>query len=139
MEKLMLDNSETLTEQNLESLLYNSKEWKSEVEMWKQELQFFQKLLDKYASSMSTIEQKQKMDHFQHLIIYYNGELLDYFKQKARRHAKYLAEHVENNKPLNKEEYQEKYGTVNNQINAFSSEFRKYKKDFFQFMENVLA
>jgi hypothetical protein len=42
MEKLMLDNSETLTEQNLESLLYNSKEWKSEVEMWKQELQFFQ-------------------------------------------------------------------------------------------------
>ena len=139
MEKLMVDNSETLTEQNLESLLYNSKEWKSEVEMWKRELQFFQILLDKYASQMNTVEQKQKMDHFQHLIIYYNGELLDYFNQKARRHAKYLAGHVENDKPLNKEEYQEKYGTVNNQINAFASEFRKYKMDFFQFIEKVLG
>ena len=138
MEKLMLDNSETLADQNLESLLYNSKEWKSEVEMWKQELQFFQKLLDNYASQMNTVEQKQKMDHFQHLIIYYNGELLDSFNQKARRHTKYLAEHVDNDKTLNKEEYQEKYGTVNNQINAFSSEFRKYKSDFFQFMERVL-
>ena len=138
MEKLMLDNSEILSEQSLESLLYNSNEWKSEVEMWKQELKFFQKLLDKYASKMTTVEQKQKMDHFQNLIIYYDGELLDFFKQKARRHAKYLAEHVENNRPLNKDEYNEKFGSVNTQLNAFSSEFRKYKKEFFQFMEEVL-
>lgn len=138
MEKLMLDNSEILSEQSLESLLYNSNEWKSEVEMWKQELKFFQKLLDKYASKLTTVEQKQKIDHFQNLIIYYDGELLDFFRQKARRHAKYLAEHVENNKSFNKEEYKEKFGTVNNQLNAFSSEFRKYKKEFFQFMEEVL-
>ena len=138
MEKLMLDNNEALTEQHLESLLYNSNEWKSEVEMWKQELKFFQKLLDKYASKMTTVEQKQKMDHFQNLIIYYDGELLDFFKQKARRHAKYLAEHVENNRPLDKNEYHEKFGAVNAQLNAFGSEFRKYKKEFFQFMENAL-
>lgn len=138
MEKLMLDNNDTLAEQHLKSLLYNSNEWKSEVEMWKQELKFFQKLLDKYASKMTTVEQKQKMDHFQNLIIYYDGELLDFFKQKARRHAKYLAEHVENNRPLNKNEYNEKFGSVNTQLNAFSSEFRKYKKEFFQFMEKAL-
>ncbi len=138
MEKLMLDNSEVLADHNLESLLYNSKEWKSEVDMWKQELKFFQKLLDKNVSSFSSVEQKQKLDHFQNLIIYYDGELLDFFRQKARRHAKYLSAHVENGKDLNKEEYQEKFGTVNDQLNAFASEFRKYKKDFFQFIEEAL-
>lgn len=138
MEKLMLDNSESLAEQNLESLLYNSNEWKSEVEMWKQELNFFQKLLDKFASQLTSVEQKQKMDHFQNLIIYYNGELLDFFKQKARRHSKYLAEHVKNHQALNKEEYNEKFGSVNTQLNSFASEFRKYKSEFFQFMESAL-
>jgi hypothetical protein len=52
-------------------------EWLSAAILWKQELAFFQKLLDAYSPSFKTVEEKQKLDHFQSIIIYYRGELID--------------------------------------------------------------
>ena len=61
-----------------------SLEWLSTIALWKRELVFFQKLLDKYAPQMTGIESKKEIDHYQNLIIYYDGELVDLLKKKAK-------------------------------------------------------
>lgn len=58
--------------------------WLSSTLLWKRECNFFQKLLDQYGSKFTAIEDK-KLDHFQNLIIYYNGEVIDEFRKKTTR------------------------------------------------------
>lgn len=138
MENQMMDTRTLSLEQNLENLYRNSLEWHLEVNLWKQELKFFQKLLDCNVSRFITMDQKQRLGHFQNLIIYYNGELLDQFRQQTRRCSKYLAKHIEERSEFNFDEFQQKFGGLNSHLSAFASEFRKYKKDFFQMMEEVM-
>lgn len=138
MENQMMDTRTLSLEQSLENLYQNSLEWHLEVDLWKQELKFFQKLIDCNVAKFTTKEQKQRLAHFQNLIIYYNGELLDQFRQKTRRCSKYLAKHIEERSEFNFDEYQQKFGGLSNHLSAFASEFRKYKKDFFQLMEGVM-
>ena len=123
---------------SVESMYHESLEWQLEVALWKQELKFFQKMLDINARHCHTSGQKQKLGHFQNLIIYYNGELLDQFRQKTRRSSKYLAQHVESDADFDQDTYQQKFGRLNGQLRAFAVEYRKYKKEFFQFMEEVM-
>ncbi len=139
MENQMMDSRTLMLEQSLENLYQNSLEWQLEVALWKQELNFFQKLLDHYVSKFETVSQKQRLGHFQNLIIYYNGELLDQFRQQTRRCSKYLNKHIEEKGEFNFDEYQQKFGGLNNHLSAFASEFRKYKKDFFKMMEEVMG
>lgn len=138
MENLVTDTRTLSVEQSLENLYHNSLEWQQEVALWKQELNFFQRLLECYASKFNTVDQKQRAGHFQNLIIYYNGELLDQFRQQTRRCTKYLGKHIEEQPVFNFDEYQQKFGGLNNHLSAFASEFRKYKKDFFRLMEEVI-
>lgn len=138
MENQRIDTRTLSLEQNLENLYQNSLEWHLEVNLWKQELNFFQKLIDCNVSKFTTTEQKQRLAHFQNLIIYYNGELLDQFRQQTRRCSKYLARHIEEGSEFNFDEYQQKFGGLNSHLSAFASEFRKYKTDFFQLMEGVM-
>lgn len=138
MENLMTDTRTLSGEQSLETLYHNSLEWQQEIALWKQELHFFQRLLEYNASRFTSIDQKQKASHFQHLIIYYNGELLDQFRQQTRRCTKYLGKHIEEQQDFSFDEYQQKFGGLNTHLSAFASEFRNYKKDFFRLMEEVM-
>lgn len=125
-------------ERTIEEKYHNSLEWQSEVSLWKQELKFFQKMLDTYTGKCLSVEQKQRLSHLQNLLIYYNGELLDQFKQQTRRHAKYLAQQMEDSPSLNLDEYQQKFGGLSNHLSAFATEYRRYKKDFFTLMEELI-
>lgn len=138
MEQLLNDTQEIPQLLSAESLYHDSLEWQLEVALWKQELKFFQKMLDINARHCRTRLQKQKLGHFQNLIIYYDGELLDQFKQQTRRSSKYLAKHIENGSELDHDTYQQRFGGMGGQLAAFASEYRKYKKEFFQFMEEIM-
>ena len=138
MEQLLNDTQRIPQLLSAESLYRNSLEWQLEVALWKQELRFFQKMLDINAQHCRTPQQKKKLGHFQNLIIYYDGELLDQFKQQTRRSSKYLAQHAENDSELDHDIYQQRFGGLGGQLAAFASEYRTYKKDFFHFMEEVM-
>lgn len=138
MDQMNSEPQQMSMERNIEEMYHNSLEWQSEVSLWKQELKFFQKMLDTYTAKCLSVEQKQRLSHFQNLLIYYNGELLDQFKQQSRRHAKYLAHHMEENTPFNLDEYQQKFGGMSSHLSAFASEYRRYKKDFFSLMEELI-
>ena len=138
MEQLLNDSQEIPQLLSAESLYHDSLEWQLEVALWKQELKFFQRMLDINAQHCHTPLQKKKLGHFQNLIIYYDGELLDQFKQQTRRSSKYLAKHIENGSELDHNTYQQRFGGMGGQLAAFASEYRKYKKEFFQFMEEIM-
>ena len=137
MEQL-LNDTEISQLSSVESMYHDSLEWQLEVALWKQELKFFQKMLDINARHCHTSLQKKKLGHFQNLIIYYNGELLDQFRQQTRRSSKYLAQCIENDTTFDHDTYQQKFGGMRGQLRAFAGEYRKYKKEFFQFMEEVM-
>ena len=71
-------------------------EWLSACLLWKRELKFFQKLLDKFSVHFRTVDDKKKVDHFQSIITYYGGELIDTYKSKLRTHEKHLAQMLGN-------------------------------------------
>ena len=123
---------------SVESLYHDSLEWQLEVALWKQELKFFQRMLDINARHCHSSAQKKKLGHFQNIIIYYNGELLDQFRQQTRRNSKYLAQHVEDTSDFNYDGYQQKFRGLGERLQAFSVEYRKYKNEFFQFLEEVM-
>ena len=140
MEQLTSAGSDYLLEIGLESLHKDSKVWKSRIEMWKRELVFFQRLLDSYSNKFENPEDKKAEDHFQNLIIYYNGELLDEYKQAARRQEKRLAElvSIDDSNHLDEKEYRKQHHELRKKVDSFDRQFRKYKHEFFDFIERVI-
>jgi hypothetical protein len=122
------------------TLLNNHKktlEWLSMTVLWKRELAFFQKLLDQYAAKFSTTEDKKKLDHFQNLIIYYRGELIDSLSTRLRLHEKKLAEMLES-RDETKTEYFKEHGGLMNELEALNTQFVQYKEELFEFIEKVM-
>src|SRR5688572_33341847 len=66
--------------------------WLSSTVLWQREFHFFQKILDQNAPKFTRVEDKKKIDHFQNLIIYYNGELIAGLRKKLRDHEHRLAD-----------------------------------------------
>lgn len=138
MKNLKPAGQDYLLEEGLEALHRESKNWYSELELWRIDLSFFQKLLDLNAQHFTSKEDKKRMSHFQNLIIYYTGEVLDRFEQMIRRHEKYLASELMNMETLNESEYRKKHAEIASHVGAFRIEFIKYKREFYDFIERVI-
>jgi hypothetical protein len=140
MEQLTNAGSDYLLEIGIEELHKDSKVWMSRIELWKRELQFFQKLLDSNSPKFDNPEDKKREDHFQNLIIYYSGQLLDEYKQSVRRQEKRLAELISQDNPdqIDQAEFRNQQIELKAKVDSFDREFRKYKHDFFSFIEKVI-
>ena len=115
-----------------------SMQWLSQAELWKKELAFFQKMLDKFASSFKRVEQKKRVDYFQNMITYYNGEIVDGLRKKIRSHEGHLANMLQT---LNESdtEYFKEHGGVMEELIAFQLSFNNMKHEFFDFIESGMA
>jgi hypothetical protein len=113
-------------------------EWMSAVLLWKRELTFFQKLLDQYASKFTAVEDKKKVDHFQNLIIYYNGEVVGGLRRKLIDHEARLAAMLET-MDESKVEYFKEHDDVMQELETFSRSFSTYKEELFQFIEKDMG
>ncbi|MEO1052417.1 MAG: hypothetical protein AAFX87_17430 [Bacteroidota bacterium] len=138
MENLTDGSAEVLFEDSLENLHLQSEQWVEEVGLWKNELQFFQKILDRYSGCFNTTEQKKTLDHFQHIITYYSGQLLDDFKQRVRRHEKYLRGIMDGEEPNMESEFRARHSSLFELINSFRHEYNNYKQDLFHTMEGIM-
>ena len=112
-------------------------EWLSSAVLWKHELAFFQKLLDQYAPKFSAVEDKQKIDHFQNIVLYYRGELINELTDKLRLHEKKLADMLER-KNESKTEYFKEHDALMNELESFNKQFVQYKEEFFEFIERAM-
>ncbi len=137
MENLKATTTEFLLRESLMDLHKTSKQWVSEVDLWKLELDFFQKLLDTNASRVTTYKGKKTMGHLQNLITYYQGELLDEFAKAVRKHEKYL-NRIITGELTDEESYRVKHDIIDDKITAFRDGFKSYKSDLFKFISELM-
>jgi hypothetical protein len=112
-------------------------EWLSEVMFWKIELAFFQKLLDQNASKFLTSDEKKQIAHFQTIIIYYKGELINLFASRLRLHEKKLAEALLSHDET-KVEYFKEHDDLMEELESIKRQLVEYKTAFSTFIEKAM-
>lgn len=122
---------------NLIDMHHKSLAWLSATALWKRELGFFQKLLDQTAPR-TTPEQKPQVGHFQSLITYYGGELVDTLRGKLRDHENTLAGMLQSLSERDTQYFKEHSGIME-EMEAFQSAFVGFKHQFYEFVEKALA
>ena len=138
MDQIALENIDFLAERSIEDLHYSSRQWLFNIEFWRQELAFFQTLLDQNADKANSVDQKKQIDHFQHLITYYQGELLDEYHQKTRRHEKSMRAMLDGKAANVESAFREKHNILFDQIVSFDNQFKQHKLDFYEFIAALL-
>jgi hypothetical protein len=112
-------------------------EWLSATVLWKREMAFFQKLLDQYAPRYTSEQDKQQVDHFQSIILYYKGELIDATAAKLRQHELRLAEALEK-RDETKVQYFSEHDTLMKELEAMNDQVAQYKEELLTFIEKVM-
>lgn len=111
-------------------------DWLSSTILWKSELNAFQKILDERDSSIKSIEGKKGIDHFQNLITYYNGEVIDTMRKKLRDHETTLANILKSKNESDTHYYKEHRGVME-ELETFSTNFKQFRTEFFGFMRKA--
>ena len=106
----------------------------SVAEYWKLELAFYQKLLERHNATNSMVEFKKQVDHFQNLIIYYRGELIDLLRKKLREHETKLARMLQQENESDTEYYKEHNGLME-ELTSFQRVYLEFKHTFYEFIE----
>lgn len=122
---------------SLVSMHHQSLEWLSASALWKRELSFFQKLLDQNSSRATSLDLKKEMDHFQNIIIYYGGEVVDALRKKIRDHEKDLADMLQS---LNESDtkYFKEHEQVMSDLTTFSKTYDQFRHELFAFIERLM-
>ena len=108
--------------------------WLSSLMMWKSEITFFQKALEENAVFLTKQSDKKKIDHFENLFTYYNGEVIDELRSKLRKHEDTLAS-VLKNKNETDTKYFKEHDALMEELDAFSKTYVELKKDFLKFIK----
>lgn len=138
MELIESPKSAYLLDASLEILHFESSEWLSEIAFWKDEIAFFQKLLEKIAPKAISADNKLEMEHLQNEITLFRYEILDELKGSVLVHEKYLASLLDDSQKDSEQFYREKHKTIADQISGFAKEFKDLKSDIFSFAEKLL-
>ncbi len=115
----------------------NTLDWLSATLLWKGELAFFQKILDENASRFITVDEKKTIDHFQNLILYYRGEVIDSLRKKLREHESRLANLLQTKDETDTQYFKEHDGIME-ELQTFSVQFNELKHGLFGFVEKAL-
>lgn len=112
--------------------------WLSAIALWKREVTFFQKLIDRYAPGFTTPEAKKELGHFQSLITYYHGQLLIELSATLRNHERKLAEILETRNESDTRYFKEHEGIMN-ELEAFQTQFSSLKEELFNRIEKIMS
>jgi hypothetical protein len=129
-------NYKYVLEGSIEDLHKESKEWISELEFWKVEFSFFEKLIDE----MNLLRRGQSKEDLQQ--IYNNGknllsEISDIL-DNIRDHQKYLALLLEKKDSFNDQKYREDHHRFHSLLSDQYENFKDYKRRFYNISENYL-
>jgi uncharacterized protein YeeX (DUF496 family) len=93
--------------------------------------------LDQHALKAKSLDDKKRVSHFQNVITYYGGELIDTLRKKIKGHEHKLADRLQELKTTDAEYYQE-HGELMEELSAFMKTFNSFKSDFFSFIDLTL-
>lgn len=107
--------------------------WLSSVTLWKSELNFFQKALDENAPRFKKIVDKKKIDHFQNLIVYYGGEVIDGLRSKLRQHESRIASILKSKDEVHTHYFSE-HDSLMDELETFAKSYQELKTSFVKFV-----
>ncbi len=122
---------------SLVSMHQQSLEWLSATALWKRELSFFQKLLDKNSIKATSTDLKKEMDHFQNIITYYGGEVVDDLRKKLRGHEGDLASMLQTMNESDTQYFKD-HEKVMTELSTFSKGYDQFRHELFGFVEKVM-
>lgn len=125
--------TDKLLERGLDELHYQTSVWLNEIDFWKVELHFFEKLLEKNALKNLSHDEKAKLESIQNRIIYYKGELLEQYMHDIREHAKELKKILDGDQ-TDDQHYRKQHKKYADQLAQFVKVFKTFKKDLFGFV-----
>jgi hypothetical protein len=137
MISVLSTTSKYILQPSLLEMHRTSLDWLSASALWKRELAFFQKLLDTHAPRFVEEADKKKIDHFQNLIIYYNGEVVDGLRKKLRDHESQLASSLQKENESDTRYYND-HKKIMDEASSFEKSFTDLKHELFSFVEEVL-
>ena len=138
MTQLIPTSDHYLLEVSVEDLHRESRTWLSEIDFWRLELAFYQQMLEKITVKLPGAEEKIRLDHFQHLLPYFQDELLDQYEHDIREHETLLRNMVQEKAPFDEQLYREKHKKYEAQVDAFGADFKSYRKDLYAFAEKYI-
>lgn len=135
MTQLIPTSDHYLLEVSVEDLHRESRTWLSEIEFWRLELAFYQQLLEKVHTKGQGEEEKKQLDHFQGQLPYFQEELLDQYEHDIREHETLLRNMLQEKAPFDEQLYRGRHKKYEEQLKAFSHQFKDYRKDLYAFAE----
>jgi hypothetical protein len=108
--------------------------WLSSLMMWESEITFFQKSLEENAVFLTKLSDKKRVDHFQNLFTFYNGEVIDELRSKLIKHESSLASSLKTKNETNTK-YFEEHDSLMDELESFSKSYKELKKDFLKFIK----
>jgi hypothetical protein len=134
-ENEMNPKKELLLAAGLNVLHFESREWLSKIEFWKDELRFFNNLLLKNKSS------KEKNNIYEDMLIMLDNIQTDSFEELKRRitsHEKVLSDIEKSENMISDESYREKHREIQNLMSSFESDLKAFKKLVFKYEKKLL-
>ncbi len=122
---------------SLVSMHQQSLEWLSASALWKRELSFFQKLLDKNSVKATSTQLKKEMDHFQNIVTYYGGEVVDSLRKKVQEHEGDLANMLQTMNESDTQYFKD-HETVMSELSTFSKTYDQFRHELFGFIEKIM-
>jgi len=114
----------------LDVLHFESREWLSTIDFWKDEIRFFNELLKKRASSEKNNPEYQKM--LKNLDAIYS-DLFEDLENSIVEHEQLLSRIEQSEKGLSDGDYREKHRHLLSRMNTFTDDFKTFKKIVFDY------
>ncbi len=112
------------------------REWLSMIAFARDELNFFQQLLDTNVLHVSDDHQFKQLEHLQNRLIYYRDEVVDQYEHDVKELANQLAK-IEQGEYENEDTCRRQYAELKEGMQSFSVQLRTFKRELFAFVEEV--
>jgi len=138
MNKLISNSTNYLLKPGHDQLFLETKEWKSDLEFYKTELAFLDKLLDKtflrITTHAETIELESLTSEIRNLV---DNKLEPLFR-KVLSHEKYLGTMEKETFSKSEDSLWEEQGKIGGEIYSFISEVKILKQNIFKSVEEIM-
>jgi len=118
----------------LDVLHFESREWLSTIDFWKDEIRFFNELLKNRASSEKNNPEYQKM--LKNLDAIYS-DLFEDLENSIVEHEQLLSRIEQSEKGLSDGDYREKHRHLLSRMNTFTDDFKTFKKIVFDYEKGL--
>jgi hypothetical protein len=118
-------------------LITESADWLGDINLWKEEIAFFEHMLGTTAAKAERLEDKKQLEHLQNKAIYYSGEVMDVLRHDIGLYRSWL-EKWPDEAGGTRDSVNGKHEALWDRFSAFKKVFREFKREMFSFVEKLL-